>query len=116
MTSRYLARYEQKLHAHEHPRIEEVATAYVCDPELTSYWCVWALRAALIGQEHDGLMHDDLTRTCAAESFDAVTAQRALLVSGLAHWDALMDAHIDTSVLHLGALSEIAEALARTAP
>lgn len=115
MSSQRLARYEQLLHAHELPRIGEVATAFLRDPDVTSYWCVWTLRAALIGHEHT-TMHDDLARACAADVLDVATAQRALLVSGLAHWDALMDAHIDTSVLYLGALSEIAEALARTAP
>ncbi len=115
MNSQRLARYEYLLHAHEHPRIGEVAAAFLCDPDLTSYWCVWALRAALIGHEHT-TMHDDLARACAADVLDVATAQRALLVSGLAHWDALMDEHIDASILHPGALSEIAEALAKTAP
>lgn len=116
MNSQRLARYEQLLHAHQQPRIDEVAVAFLRDPDVTSCWCVWTLRAALIGQEHDGLMHDDLVRACAADSFDVAAAQCALVLSGLAHWDALMDEYIDASILHLGALSEIAEALARTAP
>ncbi|WP_297740809.1 hypothetical protein [uncultured Tessaracoccus sp.] len=108
-----ISTYEQMLYAHEQPRVGEVAAAFVHDPDLTSYWCIWALRAALVGQEHKAA-GDDLARACAADAFDVEAAQRALIVSGLARWDALMDEYIDTSrVLYPGALSEIAEVLIR---